>query len=190
MCGGVWRWCSGVWRCVVVCGGGVVGCGGVWRCCSGVWRWCSGVWRRVEGCGGGVVVCGGLWRWCTGVWRWCSGVWRCVVGCGGVWRCVVVLMQDSIGQAVVVQSLFSIYSMQDSGVCVCVCTCVCVCVCVYMRCPLRSAQHESRCCQETGGGEQLALIMRFQTHSRLWAETFTLERFFVCVSKSHPFQWL
>ena len=35
--------CSGVWRCVVVFGGGVVGCGGVWRCCSGVWRWCSGV---------------------------------------------------------------------------------------------------------------------------------------------------
>ena len=21
VCGGVWRWCSGVWRCVVVCGG-------------------------------------------------------------------------------------------------------------------------------------------------------------------------
>ena len=54
--------CSGVWRCVVVFGGGVVGCGGVWRCCSGVWSWCSGVWRRVEGCGGGVVVCGGVWR--------------------------------------------------------------------------------------------------------------------------------
>src|SRR4029434_4969103 len=35
----VWRWCSGVWRCVVGCGGGVVVCGGVWR-------WCSGVWRR------------------------------------------------------------------------------------------------------------------------------------------------
>ena len=33
--------CSGVWRCVVGCGGGV-------EVCSGVWRWCSGVWRRVE----------------------------------------------------------------------------------------------------------------------------------------------
>src|SRR4029434_10149670 len=29
---------GGVWRCVVVCGGGVVVCGGVWRWCSGVWR--------------------------------------------------------------------------------------------------------------------------------------------------------
>ena len=34
-----------VWRCVVVCGGGVVGCGGLWR-------WCSGVWRCVVLCGG------------------------------------------------------------------------------------------------------------------------------------------
>ena len=33
--------CSGVWRCVVGCGDGVVVCGGVWR-------WCSGVWRGVE----------------------------------------------------------------------------------------------------------------------------------------------
>ena len=61
-CGG----CSGVWRRVEGCGGGVVVCGGVWRWCSGVWRWCSGVWR-----------------WCSGVWRWCSGVWRCVVVFGG-----------------------------------------------------------------------------------------------------------
>ena len=30
--------CSGVWRCVVGCGDGVVVCGGVWRWCSGVWR--------------------------------------------------------------------------------------------------------------------------------------------------------
>ena len=36
--------CVRVWRCVVVCGGGVVGCGG-----------------GVVVCGGGVVVCGGVW---------------------------------------------------------------------------------------------------------------------------------
>ena len=36
--------CVCVWRCVVVCGGGVVGCGG-----------------GVVVCGGGVVVCRGVW---------------------------------------------------------------------------------------------------------------------------------
>ena len=42
--------CSGVWRCVVVCGGGVVVFGGLWR-------WYSGVWWCVVVCGGGVEVC-------------------------------------------------------------------------------------------------------------------------------------
>ena len=55
----VWRWCSGVWRCVVVCGG-------VWRRVVG----CSGVWRCVVVSGGGVVVCGGVWRWCSGEVGW------------------------------------------------------------------------------------------------------------------------
>ena len=48
----------GVCVCVCACGGGVVGCGGgvpLWRWCSGVWRCvvvCGGVWRRVVVCGG------------------------------------------------------------------------------------------------------------------------------------------